>query len=191
MKIYTKTGYKGTTALFSGTREPKQNIRTESYGTVDERNSNIGIIRSTPEIDDTSKETIIHVQDKLITLGAILANDPKKAVLKSGKDRLNIPKVKEEDVAFLEKEIDRMNEGLPPITHFVLPGGNNIVALCHVARCVCRRAERITTHLAEMEEVDATVIQYLNRLSDYLFVLARKLSHTTQAEEIKWVPEKL
>lgn len=191
MKIYTKTGDKGTTALFGGTRVPKHHIRIESYGTVDELNSNIGLVRSQPEIDSKSKETLIHIQDKLFTLGATLATDPKKATLKSGKDRLNIPKVKDDDVTLLEKEIDRMNEDLPPITHFVLPGGSNIVALCHVARCVCRRAERITTHLAEIEEVDSTVIQYLNRLSDYLFVLARKLSHTAQAEEIKWVPEKL
>lgn len=191
MKIYTKTGDKGTTSLFGGSRVPKYHLRIESYGTVDELNSNIGMIRSQPEIDSESKEILIHIQDKLFTLGATLATDPKKAILKSGKDRLNIPRVKEEDVALLEKEIDRMNEALPPITHFVLPGGNNIVALCHVARCVCRRAERIATHLADNEEVDATVIKYLNRLSDYLFVLARMLSHTTQAEEIKWIPEKL
>lgn len=191
MKIYTKTGDKGTTALFGGTRVPKHHIRIESYGTVDELNSNIGLVRSQLEIDSKSKKTLIHIQNKLFTLGATLATDPKKAVLKSGKERLNIPKVKEEDVVFLEKEIDSMNEDLPPITHFVLPGGNNIVALCHVARCVCRRAERITTHLAENEEVDLTVIQYLNRLSDYLFVLARKLSYSTQAEEIEWIPEKL
>lgn len=191
MKIYTKTGDKGTTALFGGTRVPKHHIRIESYGTVDELNSYIGMVRSQPEIDPRSKEILIHIQDKLFTLGAILATDPKKAVLKSGKERLNIPRIQEEDVELLEKEIDRMNADLPPITHFVLPGGNTIVAFCHISRCVCRRAERITTHLAEDEEVDQTVIQYLNRLSDYLFVLARKLTHSTQAEEIKWIPEKL
>lgn len=191
MKIYTKTGDKGTTALIGGTRVPKHHIRIESYGTVDELNSNIGLVRSQPEIDSTSKEILTLIQNKLFTLGATLATDPNKAVLKSGKERLNIPRVTEDDVSLLEKEIDRMNENLPPITHFVLPGGNNIVSFCHIARCVCRRAERITTHLSENEEVDPTVIQYLNRLSDYLFVLARKLSYSTQAEEIKWIPEKL
>lgn len=191
MKIYTKTGDKGTTALIGGTRVPKHHIRIESYGTVDELNSNIGLIRSQAEISPKSKEILIHIQDRLFTLGATLATDPEKTILKSGKERLNIPRVKEEDVSLLEKEIDRMNANLPPITHFILPGGNNIVAFCHIARCVCRRAERITTHLAENETVDPTVIQYLNRLSDYLFVLARKLSHSTQAEEIKWIPEKL
>lgn len=191
MKIYTKTGDKGTTALIGGTRVPKHHIRIESYGTVDELNSNIGLIRSQPEIDPRTKEILIHIQNRLFTLGATLATDPEKAVLKSGKERLNIPRIKEEDVSLLENEIDRMNTDLPPITHFVLPGGNNIVAFCHIARCVCRRTERITTHLAENEAVDATVIQYLNRLSDYLFVLARKLTHSTKAEEIKWIPEKL
>lgn len=191
MKIYTKTGDKGTTALFGGTRVPKHHIRIESYGTVDELNSHLGLIRSQSDIDPRSKEILIHIQDKLFTLGAILATAPEKAVLKSGKERLNIPKIKEEDVALLENEIDIMNDNLPPITHFVLPGGNSIVSFCHIARCVCRRAERITTQLAETEEVDSKVIQYLNRLSDYLFVLARKLTYSTQAEEIKWVPEKL
>lgn len=191
MKIYTKTGDKGTTALIGGTRVPKHHIRIESYGTIDELNSNIGLVRSQPEIDAKTKEVLILIQNKLFTLGATLATDPKKAILKSGKERLNIPRITEEDVSLLEQEIDRMNTDLPPITHFVLPGGNNIVAFCHIARCICRRAERISTHLAENEEVDPIIIQYLNRLSDYLFVLARKLSYSTQAEEIKWIPEKL
>lgn len=191
MKIYTKTGDKGTTSLFGGSRVPKHHIRIESYGTVDELNSHIGLIRSQPELDARSKETLIHIQNKLFTLGATLATDPKKAVLKSGKERLNIPRVTEGDVELLENEIDLMNNALPPITHFVLPGGNSVVAFCHIARCVCRRAERISTHLAESETVDPTIIQYLNRLSDYLFVLARKLSYSTQAEEIKWIPKKL
>ena len=190
MKIYTKTGDSGTTALFGGTRVPKHNMRIESYGTVDELNSNIGMIRS-QEIDARSKEILIHIQDRLFTLGAILATAPDKAVLKSGKERLNIPKIDEEDIQLLETEIDTMNEALPPLTHFVLPGGNTAVSYCHIARCVCRRAERRATLLNETESIDHQVIKYLNRLSDYLFVLARKLSNDQQAEEIKWVPKKL
>lgn len=190
MKIYTKTGDKGTTALFGGTRVPKHHIRIESYGTVDELNSHIGLIRD-QDIDPRSKEILIHIQDRLFTLGAILATDPKKAILKSGKERLNIPKIEEENIALLESEMDKMNEELPPMTHFVLPGGHQAVSFCHIARCVCRRAERLTSFLNENEPVDERVLMYLNRLSDYLFVLARKLSYHFRAEEIKWLPEKL
>ncbi len=190
MKIYTKTGDKGTTALFGGTRVPKHHIRIESYGTVDELNSYIGLIRD-QKIDPRSHEILIHVQDRLFTVGAILATDPEKAVLKSGKERLNIPKVEEEDISLLEKEMDSMNDSLPPMTHFVLPGGHTTVSYCHIARCVCRRAERLATLLHEQEPTDERVLMYLNRLSDYLFVLARKLSQDLQANEIKWVPKKL
>lgn len=190
MKIYTKTGDKGTTALFGGTRVPKHHIRIESYGTVDELNSHIGLIRD-QEIDARSKEILIHIQDKLFTLGAILATDPEKMVLKNGKERLNIPKIEIEDITLLETEMDRMNETLPPMTNFVLPGGHTTVSYCHIARCVCRRAERLATLLNEEEPTDERVIMYLNRLSDYLFVLARKLTYLLQAEEIKWIPKKL
>ena len=190
MKIYTKTGDKGTTALFGGTRVPKHHIRIESYGTVDELNSYIGLIRD-QEIDPRSKEILIHVQDRLFTLGAILATDPEKAILKSGKERLNIPKIEKEDISLLETEMDAMNESLPPMTHFVLPGGHPTVSYCHIARCVCRRAERLATFLHEQEPTDERVLMYLNRLSDYLFVLARKLTYLLQAEEIKWIPKKI
>ncbi|MAN58969.1 MAG: ATP:cob(I)alamin adenosyltransferase [Flavobacteriaceae bacterium] len=190
MKIYTKTGDKGTTALFGGTRVPKHHIRIESYGTVDELNSHLGLIRD-QEIDPHYKNILVHVQDRLFTLGAILATDPEKATLKSGKERLNIPRISEEDIAKLETEMDAMDEALPPMTHFVLPGGHTTVSYCHVARCVCRRAERMATLLHSEEPIDERVLQYLNRLSDYLFVLARKLTHDLQAEEIKWIPEKL
>lgn len=189
MKIYTKTGDKGTTALFGGTRVPKHHIRIESYGTVDELNSHIGLIRD-QEISDNHKRLLNHIQDRLFTLGAILATDPKKAILKSGKERLNIPKISEADVNLLEKNIDRMNESLPVMTNFILPGGHQIVSFCHIARCVCRRAERHTSFLSENEEVDEMVLIYLNRLSDFLFVLARKLSQELQVEEIKWLPQK-
>ncbi|QNJ96732.1 cob(I)yrinic acid a,c-diamide adenosyltransferase [Constantimarinum furrinae] len=190
MKIYTKTGDKGTTALFGGTRVPKHHIRIESYGTVDELNSYIGLIRD-QKIDARSKELLIHIQDKLFTVGSILATDPEKAILKSGKERLNIPKIAKEDIELLEKEMDRMHESLPPMTHFVLPGGHTTVSYCHISRCVCRRAERLAVQLHEQEGVDAFVLTYLNRLSDYLFVLARKLSNDLQAEEIKWIPKKI
>ena len=190
MKIYTKTGDAGTTALFGGTRVPKHHIRIESYGTVDELNSHLGLIR-TQNIDSRSKEMLIHIQDRLFTLGAILATDPSRATLKSGKERLNIPKIKEEDITLLENEMDRMNDALPPMTHFILPGGNTIVSSCHIARTVCRRAERRATLLNENEPIDERVLKYLNRLSDYLFVLARKLSKDTNAEETQWIPKKL
>jgi len=124
-------------------------------------------------------------------MGAILAIDPAKAVLKGGKERLNIPRIEKEDIKLLETEIDQMNELLPPMTHFVLPGGHTTVSYCHIARCVCRRAERLATLLHQEEPVDEHVLMYLNRLSDYLFVLARKLSKDLQANEIKWVPKKL
>jgi len=190
MKVYTKTGDKGTTALFGGTRVPKHHIRIESYGTVDELNSYIGLIRD-QKINQIHQDFLIHIQDKLFTLGAILATDPEKAVLKNGKERLNIPKITSEDVAALEQQIDLMETELPPMTHFVLPGGHQTVSYCHIARCVCRRAERLATQLHENEPTDEMVLTYLNRLSDYLFVLARKLSKELEAEEVKWIPEKI
>ena len=142
------------------------------------------------QIDLHHKTLLEHIQNKLFTVGAILATDPEKAVLKSGKERLNIPKINEEDIAELETEMDRMNELLPPMTHFVLPGGHQTVSFCHIARCVCRRAERLAAQLNDYEPVDSHVLKYLNRLSDYLFVLARMLSKELQADEVKWIPEK-
>lgn len=190
MKIYTKTGDAGTTSLFGGSRVPKHSLRIESYGTVDELNSHIGLIRS-QEIDTHSKDILIQIQKKLFTLGSTLATDPKKAVLKSGKERLKIQKVNEESIELLENEMDSMNESLPDLTHFILPGGNNAVSFCHIARTVCRRAERRVTELNEIEPIDPLVIKYLNRLSDFLFVLARKLTKDMEAEEILWLPEKM
>lgn len=189
MKIYTKTGDKGTTALFGGTRVPKHHIRIESYGTVDELNSHLGLLRD-QQIDEHSENIILRIQDRLFTIGSTLATDPEKAVLKNGKKRLEIPKISSEDIELLEQEIDKMNEELPPMTHFVLPGGHQTVSVCHVARCVCRRAERLATALYEIEPFEEQVLQYLNRLSDYLFVLARKLSKDLQANEIQWIPKK-
>lgn len=189
MKIYTKTGDKGTTALFGGTRVPKHHIRIESYGTVDELNSHLGLIRD-QDINKHYIDLIINIQDKLFTVGAILATDPEKATLKNGKERLNIEKISSDDIEQLEKEMDSMNDALPPMTHFVLPGGHQTVSFCHIARCVCRRAERLASSLNDVEPFEANALTYLNRLSDYLFVLARKLSFDLQANEIKWIPEK-
>ncbi|MBF0695193.1 MAG: cob(I)yrinic acid a,c-diamide adenosyltransferase [Flavobacterium sp.] len=190
MKIYTKTGDDGTTALFGGTRVAKHNIRIESYGTVDELNSYIGLLRD-HNIAPEHKNFLTHIQHLLFTLGAILATPPEKEVLKNGKPRLNIPLVTDSDIEALEMQMDTMENKLKPMTHFVLPGGHITVSTCHVARCICRRAERLTVRLNEIEPVDPRVIKYLNRLSDYLFVLARMLTTELGAEEIKWIPQKL
>ena len=189
MKVYTKTGDTGTTALFGGTRVPKHHIRIESYGTVDELNSHIGLIRD-QDMSDLYKNVLIEVQDRLFTVGAILATPPEKETMKNGQPRLQNLGIVESDIEFLENEIDRMEEALPPMTHFVLPGGHTTVSYCHIARCVCRRAERLAVHLNDIEPTDELVIKYLNRLSDYLFVLARKLSHDLNANEVKWIPRK-
>lgn len=189
MKIYTKTGDDGTTGLFGGTRVPKHHMRIESYGTVDELNSWLGLIRD-QNIPDQYKRELIGIQEQLFTVGAILATDPDKAVLKNGKERLNIPHISLKEIEFLERSIDEMDSQLPEMTHFILPGGHTTVSYCHIARTVCRRAERMSTLLFENQSFNASVLSYLNRLSDYLFVLARKLSYVLQADEIKWIPEK-
>ena len=190
MKIYTKTGDKGSTALFGGTRVSKNHLRIEAYGTVDELNSYIGLIKD-QEIDDASKKELIKIQHDLFTLGAMLATPPEKENLKSGKERLNIPKINQESIQFLEDKIDFMNESLPQMTHFILPGGHTTVSFCHIARCVCRRSERLSVTLNENEPISKDILMYLNRLSDYLFVLARKLSKALKAQEVKWIPEKI
>jgi cob(I)alamin adenosyltransferase len=189
MKVYTKTGDKGTTSLFGGTRVAKHHIRIESYGTVDELNSYIGLIRD-QKMNVLYKKVLIEIQDRLFTVGAILATPPEKEKLKNGQPRLQKLGIIESDVKFLEKEIDSMEDSLPQMTHFVLPGGHTTVSYCHIARCVCRRAERLAVHLHEIDPTDEMVIKYLNRLSDYLFVLARKLSFDLNVDEVKWIPRK-
>ena len=189
MKIYTKTGDTGTTALFGGTRVKKYNLRIESYGTVDELNSYIGLIKD-QDISDINKSYLLQIQNELFTLGAMLATPPEKETLKSGKQRLNIPKIDETSILSLEKKIDKIDEELPQMTHFILPGGHQAVSFCHIARCVCRRAERLSVELNDQEKINTNIIIYLNRLSDYLFMLARKLSKDLSIEEIKWIPEK-
>lgn len=190
MKVYTKTGDKGTTALFGGSRVPKHHIRIESYGTIDELNSYIGLIRD-QDINADYKQILAHIQDRLFTIGAILATPPEKEVLKNGQKRLQIPGIIDVNIELLEEEIDSMEMELPIMTHFVLPGGHTTVSYCHIARCICRRAERLVVQLNEIEPVDELVMAYLNRLSDYLFVLARKLSQDLEADEVKWIPEKV
>jgi cob(I)alamin adenosyltransferase len=182
MKIYTKTGDKGTTGLAGGTRVVKHHIRIDSYGTIDELNSWLGLIRG-QEVDRTSYETLLRVQNTLFTIGALLASDPGNK-----KRRGNFPELEEADTLHLEEAIDRMNESLPPITHFILPGGHPLVSHCHIARTVCRRAERLISALNEKTPVNKEILVYINRLSDYLFVLSRKLSADLKAAEIKWIP---
>lgn len=178
MKIYTKTGDKGYTSLIGGTRVPKYHARIESYGTVDELNSYIGLIRN-QEISEHQKKILQQIQERLFVIGAVLATDPEKSKMK-------VPDLSPEDVEMLEREIDQMNAELPELKNFVLPGGSNTVSFCHIARCVCRRAERATVYLAEENPVDERVIVYLNRLSDFLFVLARMVAYSQNIEENQW-----
>ena len=189
MKIYTKTGDKGKTSLFGGTRVPKHHLRIEAYGTVDELNSYIGLIRD-QKIDNNTSKTLLKIQNELFTIGSMLATPPKKETLKSGKKRLGINEISLDEILFLEKEIDAMQKLVPEMTNFILPGGHQTVSFCHIARCVCRRAERLTVQLHEEEPLNEHVLVYLNRLSDYLFVLARKLTIDNQAKEIAWIPKK-
>ncbi len=189
MKIYTKTGDKGKTSLFGGTRVSKYNLRIEAYGTVDELNSHIGLVKD-QKIDNKTSTTLLKIQNELFTIGSMLATPPEKETLKSGKDRLAIYKISLDEILFLEQEIDRMEKTLPAMTNFILPGGHQTVSFCHIARCVCRRAERLTVQLHQEEPINEYILSYLNRLSDYLFVLARKLTIDNGAKEIAWIPSK-
>ncbi len=179
-KIYTKTGDKGKTALIGGTRVPKYDIRIEAYGTVDELNAYIGLLRDL-EIDTHSKEILLEIQDRLFTMESSLARDGKSMAH-------TLPTLHQEDVELLEKEMDNMNKDLPDLTSFVLPGGHPTVSYCHIARTVCRRAERLTIRMNEQFPTEGLNIRYLNRLSDYLFVLARKFSKDLNAPESLWKP---
>lgn len=181
MKIYTKTGDTGTTALFGGKRVSKADLRIETYGTVDELNSYIGLVRDQP-VNQNRKSILVEIQDRLFTIGSILATEP-------GNTKVKVPSLSQEDVTLLEKEIDSMDAQLPPMKSFVLPGGHQSVSFCHVARTVCRRAERLVIALDATEKTDALVVQYLNRLSDYLFMLSRKMSAELGAEETPWKPK--
>ena len=180
MKIYTKTGDSEKTSLLGGTKVFKNNPRIEAYGTVDELNSYIGLLSDFSN-DDNVKNILKEIQDRLFTIGAELACDPEK------NSRIALPDLHESDVALLEDEIDKMQEELPVMKNFILPGGQPAVSFAHVARCVCRRAERCAVNLQENKgAVDQLIIKYLNRLSDYLFVLARYLGMKNNAPEIIW-----
>jgi cob(I)alamin adenosyltransferase len=180
MKIYTKTGDKGETALFGGTRLPKNHLRIEAYGTIDELNSYIGVVRDSVA-DEPTRSALKTVQDRLFTVGANLASDGEYKV---------IPDVFPDDVAFLEHEIDRMDAQLAPLKNFILPGGHTAVSFCHVARCVCRRAERLVVALHQEEPTEPVILEYLNRLSDYLFTLSRNIAQDLGVEEVAWQPRK-
>ena len=182
LKIYTKTGDKGTTSLIGGTKVLKSDLRIEAYGTTDELNSYIGLCKDLIK-DKQSQNILQEIQDRLFTIGSSLACDPEKEL------KMKIPDLKEADIVLLEKEIDRMNEVLPEMKNFILPGGHPTVSHLHIARCICRRAERCCVRLElEKKEIESIIIKYLNRLSDYLFVLARYTSHQLKAEEIPWKP---
>jgi cob(I)alamin adenosyltransferase len=181
MKIYTKTGDKGTTALFGGKRVSKADTRIDAYGTIDELNSWIGLLRD-QEINHNRHFDLIAIQDRLFTAGSILAAEP-------GNTKVKVPSLEEADIVFLEQKIDGMESALEPMRSFILPGGHQSVSFCHVARTVCRRAERLTIALHESEPVDTTVIKYLNRLSDYLFVLSRKMASELNIQDTPWKPK--
>ncbi|MBC8046493.1 MAG: cob(I)yrinic acid a,c-diamide adenosyltransferase [Fimbriimonadaceae bacterium] len=180
MKIYTKTGDGGNTSLIGGTKVPKHHIRVEAYGTVDELNVYIGLIAD-QDIDITTIKQVRVIQNQLFVIGSHLASDPVKS-------KMQLPDINEDDIIMLEKAIDDIDALVPPLKNFILPGGHTIVSYCHIARVVCRRAERVVSHLNELDEVEAIVIKYLNRLSDYLFMLCRKIALELDVEEILWVP---
>lgn len=178
MKIYTKTGDEGTTGLFGGKRVSKADLRIDTYGTVDELNCWVGLVRDQP-VNEKHQSFLIGIQDRLFTIGSMLATEP-------GNTRVKIPNLSDPDVASLEAAMDAMDTDLPPMRSFILPGGHQSVSFCHITRTVCRRAERLAIALHEKEPLDPLVIKYLNRLSDYFFVLARKMSAELGAEEAPW-----
>ena len=181
MKIYTKTGDKGTTSLYGGKKVSKDNIRVEAYGNIDELNAYVGLLRD-QAIDQDSKKSLLKIQNELFVLGSLLATPPEKVKKKSNTKSITL-----QHISFLENEIDKMTKYLAPMTHFILPGGHPIVSYCHIARNVCRRAERRVVHLSEESLVDGILLGYLNRLSDYFFVLARKLSKDLGVKETLWI----
>lgn len=180
MKIYTKTGDEGMTSLFGGKRVSKADLRIDAYGTTDELNSWIGVLRD-QEVNAKRKDVLLTIQDRIFTIGSMLAVEP-------GNTKVKVPVLNETDVSLLEKEIDAMDANLPPMRSFVLPGGHPAVSFTHVARTVCRRSERLVIALQQNYSVDPLIVQYLNRLSDFLFVLARAVALEAGAEESPWKP---
>jgi cob(I)alamin adenosyltransferase len=182
MKIYTKTGDGGTTSLIGGTKVSKAHLRIEAYGTVDELNSYIGLCKDLLQVMQANS-ILQEIQDRLFTIGSALACDPEKET------KMKIPDLKEDDITLLENEIDKMNDSLPAMKSFILPGGHPTVSHVHVARCICRRAERNCVRLQlEKNEVEPIITKYLNRLSDYLFILARYTGHVLKVAELPWKP---
>jgi cob(I)alamin adenosyltransferase len=180
MKIYTKTGDKGETSLIGGTRVPKYHLRIEAYGTVDELNSWIGLIRD--QVSEQNQiEQLLYIQDRLFTIGSLLAADPEKS-------KMTLPSLSEGDCQILEQEMDKMEEQLDPLKSFILPGGHPTVSQIHIARCVCRRTERLIVHLQAESPIDPVIAIYLNRLSDYLFMLSRLIAKNLNAKESPWTP---
>lgn len=177
MKIYTRTGDDGDTSLIGGVKVPKFNIRIEGYGTLDELNSYLGYVACCIN-DRQSLKILKSIQNQLFAIGSHLASDPSSKMI--------VPDVRATDIEDLEQEIDRMNESLPELKNFILPGGSRDVAFCHIARCVCRRAERLVVELSRQEQVEPFILKYLNRLSDYLFVLARKIAYESEVNEVIW-----
>ncbi len=177
-KIYTKTGDKGETSLIGGKRVPKDHMRIEAYGTVDELNSFVGLIRS-HDIGEHYQEVLLNIQENLFVAESLLARD-------EGNTKIQLPCLKEDDITLLENEIDEMNEKLPVLQNFILPGGHLSASYAHVARVVCRRAERIIITLSSELDVPEIILRYINRLSDYFFVLARKLSHDKNTGDVLW-----
>ncbi len=181
-KIYTKGGDKGETSLLGGTRVPKYNDRIEAYGTLDELNSYIGLIRD-QEIDQHYKDILFDIQNTLFVAESLLATDKEENIKQ-------LPEINLTDITLLETEIDKMNEEIPPLKSFILPGGHTVVSYCHIARTICRRAERVVIKLGVQNKIDPIIIQYLNRLSDYLFILSRKIAKDFNVKEVLWKPNK-
>ncbi|MBI1185615.1 cob(I)yrinic acid a,c-diamide adenosyltransferase [bacterium] len=177
MKVYTKTGDKGETSLIGGVRVPKSHLRIEAYGTIDELNSFIGLVRDFTT-NDIQNKLLYKVQNTLFVVGSNLASVPSA--------KMEIPNLQEQEISELEEAIDTMEADLPPLKNFILPGGHPSVSHAHVARCVCRRCERLCVALNSHEAIDKSIIPYLNRLSDYLFVLGRFLAKEAGVEEVIW-----
>ena len=181
MKIYTKKGDKGETGLIGGVRVSKNDLRINAYGTVDELNAHIGMLRDSIRNNEVEVQ-LLDIQDRLFTAGSLLAVGEKGTSMK-------LPELMESDITMLETWIDKMDQLLPEMKTFVLPGGHLTVSKCHIARTVCRRAERIIVELSNRVNVDSVILSYFNRLSDYLFTLSRKLSADLNATETPWVPK--
>ena len=182
MKIYTKKGDAGQTSLLGGARVPKHHLRIEAYGTVDELNSYLGVLKDQMPAETGFEGLLKEIQDALFTLGSHLASDP------SASSMMKLPEVTAADVERLEQSIDQMDTELPALKNFVLPGGHPANSFAHVARCVCRRAERLVVQLSEEAEISPIILQYLNRLSDWLFTFARMMSLKTGSAEVAWTP---